>query len=1056
MNNPTQTLRILFLLLLPCSLIWAQDPDQPIRIDNLTTDTLFYCGDPVAVAPGIVIENFVVSKPSDGIKISIVNYLEGEDRLFYTGGQFQSNWDANAGNLELTGLGTADELEEAVRQVFYENTSGNPSTELRSISISLLDADFLPESGHFYQYIQQVDITWHEARAAAAALRYYGLVGYLATITSEAENDFIWSKIDGLGWIGASDEDVEGEWKWVTGPEAGTLFWQGDASGMPVNNRYSSWSEGEPNNNYEEDYAHINQDPNKSDKTWNDLAPGGDGIPGSAYQSRGYVVEFGGMPNDPEIQLSASAVIGINELPQEPIINFDAMVCGDDVQELEVITDPDVFSILIPLENAQVSSETSGNPVVEVEDYGMYRFVLQTYKQIRCSRYDTIEISFNPIPVARLNIDDAVCVEPNLQLAYVGDVRNEAVYSWYSNDTIFDSGLGLVSVEIPVGSGILNQSVGLHINDNGCVDSIRVPVTVKPVIDFSADVTEGCSPLKVQFNYSANEIIDQYLWNFGDEEISNDANPVHTFKNTGSTDLDFDVSLKIVTEEGCESSDTILNMIVVHPLPSIDIGIDESTCYDGNEEIHYIGSAGSRDTFIWDLSAFQAGEIIESPGNSAGPLVFTLPGRPSVDVGLQIISEFGCKSDTLVKTYNRKPLLNISADTIKGCPPLDVTLSINTTDSTDQVNYMWDFGNGQIMEGGSSISQSFNEANQVYDVAVTAVSSLTGCSDSVFLPGKIVTYPAPTIDIGIDETACYDGNEEIWYSGSAGSRDSFIWDLSALQPEEIIENPGNSTGPLVFTLPDRPSVDIGLQVITEFGCNSDKLVKTYTRKPLLDIVADTIKGCPPFDVSLSVNTTDFTDEVNYTWDLGNGQIFVGGSSFEQIFTEANQIYDVSVTAFSSLTGCSDSLFLPGKIVTYPAPSVDIGIDETTCYHGNEEIWYSGNADTGDTFVWDLSAFQPGEIIENPGNSAGPLVFTLPGRPSVDVGLQIISEFGCKSDTLFKTYTRKPLLDISADIIQGCPPFDVFLSVNTTDFTDQVNYIWDLGNRANNKRQPAGI
>jgi hypothetical protein len=65
---------------------------------------------------------------------------------------------------------------------------------------------------------------------------YHGLQGYLATITSQEENDFIEQKLSADGWIGASDDfeqiniaagsflyadqgEAEGRWYWVTGPE---------------------------------------------------------------------------------------------------------------------------------------------------------------------------------------------------------------------------------------------------------------------------------------------------------------------------------------------------------------------------------------------------------------------------------------------------------------------------------------------------------------------------------------------------------------------------------------------------------------------------------------------------------------------------------------------------------------------------------------------------------------------------------------------------------------------------------------------------------------------
>ena len=46
------------------------------------------------------------------------------------------------------------------------------------------------------------------AKTAAEASTYKGLTGYLVTITSEAENDFLDAKVSTNTWIGASDSST--------------------------------------------------------------------------------------------------------------------------------------------------------------------------------------------------------------------------------------------------------------------------------------------------------------------------------------------------------------------------------------------------------------------------------------------------------------------------------------------------------------------------------------------------------------------------------------------------------------------------------------------------------------------------------------------------------------------------------------------------------------------------------------------------------------------------------------------------------------------------------
>ena len=135
----------------------------------------------------------------------------------------------------------------------------------------------------YYAYVEVPDPftgqnnTWATANAAASAMTFNGEVGYLATITSQAENDFLFSMVDGLytgftgAWIGG--KSPEG---WLTGPEAGQPF------------GYTNWGGVEPNNagfaymNIGSAFAGINPG------QW----PDGNGTPSPGDPVIGYFVEF--------------------------------------------------------------------------------------------------------------------------------------------------------------------------------------------------------------------------------------------------------------------------------------------------------------------------------------------------------------------------------------------------------------------------------------------------------------------------------------------------------------------------------------------------------------------------------------------------------------------------------------------------------------------------------------------------------------------------------------------------------------------------------------------
>lgn len=193
----------------------------------------------------------------------------------------------------------------------------NPVTELY---------DYNSLNGHYYKTVQHTSVTWQTAYAESRKPenKYMGMQGYLVTVTSKEEHDYVYSMINQNCWTALTClDEYTGPVKdtyadfykekgiatptatytgsgayyyWVDGPEAGKLASYGaykaqvNAPDPDGGTMFTNWGSGEPNNSSGEQCMHFYA---STGGAWNDFSYSN---PAVNY----YVIEYGGMPGDPE------------------------------------------------------------------------------------------------------------------------------------------------------------------------------------------------------------------------------------------------------------------------------------------------------------------------------------------------------------------------------------------------------------------------------------------------------------------------------------------------------------------------------------------------------------------------------------------------------------------------------------------------------------------------------------------------------------------------------------------------------------------------------------
>ncbi len=713
--------------------------------------------------------------------------------------------------------------------------------------------------------------------------------------------------------------------------------------------------------------------------------------------------------------------IAFTDKPKLDLSKLDTLMCGKYTTTLDISADKAVTWLLeSPYAKVNISNLTAS---VLPADFGTYLVNLTAKDEFSCSTDTSFNLGFFAAPIVDLGRDSTIC---NPEAIVLNAGNQFPVHLWSTTEitpsvVVKKDGIYLVNI----------------IDKNGCRtgDTIAIAFTDKPKLDLSKLDTLMCGKYTTTLNISADKAVT-WLLESPDAKVNISNLTASVLPADFGTYL---VNLTAKDEFSCVTDTSV--RLGFYKTPAVDFTIDAKKCSGYNLNVSYVGDA---DTVVSNFNWVFGGEVV---ANETGLNSLVVPlgiNRSQRDLSLTVTQD-GCPNSYTQKDIKVIPKLEMGVVDNLGCEPFNAEFR---AENTEVVVYDWDYGDGTPLERRDKNPFHIYQNDGFYNVKLkitTIVSSGEGCVNEVEIDSLVYVAPIPTVGFTSLSAECLEkGDHQIFYNGTADSLDRYNWDLSELDLAEIVQNPDTTRGPLIFNLKNKPQALIRLNAVSKYGCFSDTAKMLVKRIPDFSISASSNAGCPPFGPLLTAKANDPVDQLNYSWDFGDGSAGTG-DQVSHFYAAPDQKYDVALIAQSSTTGCSDTISRKEFMWTYPIPTAGFTSFLTECLlKGDNSISYAGTGDTLDRYIWDLSKFDTSEIIKNPLETQGPFIFNLQNKPQTNIRLSVTSKFGCLSDTATVLVKRVPDFSVLTSMAAGCTPFEPLFSAITGDPVDKVNYSWDFG------------
>jgi gliding motility-associated-like protein len=484
-----------------------------------------------------------------------------------------------------------------------------------------------------------------------------------------------------------------------------------------------------------------------------------------------------------------------------------------------------------------------------------------------------------------------------------------------------------------------NYTVALTVtDDNGCADTRNIPDFIRPTFPtpaFSAD-TFSCSSRAIVFNNTSSGVGLTYLWDFGDGNTSDQANPSHHYAQEGI----YTVSLKVTDINGCDSMITKTDYIRISN-PVADFVADTVFSPCPPLMVNFTNqSTPDIISFQWNFGDGNT-STLANPSN-----VYLTPD--TFDVRLIGTTAIGCK-DTVIK-YDLILVLGpdgtFTFDPSNNCLGNKVTFTAQTT-NTQYIS--WDFGDGIVEVNSNDTVIKIYDNYGVY-IPTIILDDGQGCVRAITSQDSVLIGELEPAFVKNMPYICKQGPVQfVDISSSYPDITSWQWDFGDGHTSNT-QNPNHT-----YTVPGTYTVKL---TVSNGVCTKtiEKPDHVYIDPgPDANFSVSQDKGCASLSVYFNDMTSSDSTLTAWSWNFGNGN---HSSMQNPSQTFGIGQFDVQLIVTAS-TGCADTV--SRTITVYEPPVVVASADTGMCYGETYQMHATGAV----FYSWSPASYLSASHISNP-------------------------------------------------------------------------------------------